>query len=425
MLTKHLGLPRIRGYEALIVALLVDALGTGLYNPFSLLYFRHIAGLPLAAIGVTLTVATVLTLPMTPVTGALADRLGTRRLVIISQLLQAVGFLGYLVVHSIPVLFVTALLVTAGMRVFYAASAALIAEVARPDERDRWYGFVGATQSLGGGAGGLLAGLVVAVNGINGAVGYGVLILANVLSFLLSAALLCWYMADPPAHSEGAARHGDVQGPQGYRAVLADRPFLGLIACNVIFALCGFLLGVGLPIYATDALGLSTVVVGALFAFNTFLIVGAQTMVVRLLEPRRRTRVLLGASLIWVMTFGSVTLALAMPGAVLVPYLFGAMGLYTLGQLLFSPTATAMAAASSPAEGLRARYVATYEFSWGIAAALVQTVFGVLYTVGPAWPWIVVAALTLAAGLGVLWLEPHLRSVAVRASVADLSRDDR
>src|SRR5262245_13996674 len=98
MLTQRLGFPRIRGHEALVVAFLLDALGTGLYLPFSLLYFQRIAGLALPAIGTTLTLATVLTLPMNPITGTLVDRFGAKPLVVASQLLQATGFLGYLIV---------------------------------------------------------------------------------------------------------------------------------------------------------------------------------------------------------------------------------------------------------------------------------------------------------------------------------------
>ncbi len=407
MFARGLGLPNVQGHRGLVIAFLIDALGTGFYAPFSLLYFRKVAGLPLAAIGVALTIATVLTLPMTPITGALSDRLSARHLVIASQFLQAAGFFGYLFVHSIPVLLLTALLVTGGSRVFYAASAVLIAEVAAPNERDRWYGFIGATQNMGLGAGGVLAGLIVALNGIGG---YRVLILANTLSFLLSAALLCWYMDDPQARIPSIG-HREVRG---YRTVLADWPFLGLIACNVIFALCGMIVGVGLPIYATYALGVSTVVVGVLFGVNTLLVVVAQTVVVRLMEPHRRTRALIGASLAWLATYGLFILTLALPRAVVVPCLLAAMGLYTLGVLLYSPTGRALAAASGPT-ALRGRYVAAYEFSWGIAAALTPSLFGSLYAVGPAWPWIIVAGLAGLAALAIIYLEPRLPEAAIRA----------
>jgi hypothetical protein len=45
---KSLGLPSMRGQGTLVVATLIDALGTGLYLPFSLLYFQRVAGLALS-----------------------------------------------------------------------------------------------------------------------------------------------------------------------------------------------------------------------------------------------------------------------------------------------------------------------------------------------------------------------------------------
>ena len=412
MLAARLGLPRLQGTGGFLVALLVDALGTGLVTPIALLYFHAIAGLALPAIGLALTVATVLTLPLTPLTGALVDRLGARRLVIASHLLQAIGFLGYLVVATIPTLLVTAVLVTAGARVFYAAAAALIAEIAAPGEQDRWYGLVGATQSIGLGAGALLAGLVV---GVSGAQGYRVLILANAVSFVLAAALVRWSLkVRRPLRAATTPSH------QGYRTVLADRPFLGLLACNVVFALCAQVLGLALPVYATQALGTPLWVVGAAFALSTGLIVATQTIVVRLLEPYRRTRTLVAAGLLWAVANGLFALALAVPSALLVPYLFAVVALYTVGILLYAPTLTAVAAACAP-HHLRGRYLAAYEFSWGVAAALAPGLFTVLYAIRPALPWLVVGVLVLIAGAVVARLEPRLPAQAVRLSTASSS----
>ncbi|HZR42979.1 MAG TPA: MFS transporter, partial [Ktedonobacteraceae bacterium] len=120
----------MRGRGPLVLAFLIDSLGTGLYQPFSLLYFQKIAHLDLPSIGGVLTIATILTLPMNLITGSLVDRFGARRLVVVSQILQAIGFLGYLIVRDIPSLFATAFFVTTGNRVFYAAATTLIAEVA-------------------------------------------------------------------------------------------------------------------------------------------------------------------------------------------------------------------------------------------------------------------------------------------------------
>jgi MFS family permease len=400
MLTQRLGFPRIRGHEALVLAFLLDALGTGLYLPFSLLYFQRIAGLALPAIGTTLSLATVLTLPLNPLTGTLVDRFGAKPLVVVSQLLQATGFLGYLIVHNLPLLFSTALLVTAGNRVFYAASTALITEVAGRGERDRWYGFVGATQSVGLSAGGLLAGCVVAVGGDNG---YRALILTNILSFLLMALLLHWHKTAPrhPLPRNTAERHG-------YREVLANRPFLVVVACTVIFALCAFQLSVGIPLYATETLNISTMGIGMLFAFSGLLTIGTQTVTVRLVASFRRTRSLAMASVLW--GVGCVMFALAplLPHVLLIPYLLGTVALYTVAGLIAGPLSTAMAAASGPSHA-QGRYIALHQFSWGVAAAIAPSMFTLLYALGPAYPWIALAGSAFFAGVLMVRLESYFR----------------
>src|SRR5215469_2895020 len=397
MLAQRLGFPKIRGYEALVVAFLLDALGTGLYLPFSLLYFQRIAGLALPAIGATFTLATVLTLPMSPITGTLVDRFGAKPLVVASQFLQAIGFLGYLIVHSLPLLFGTAFLVTAGNRVFYAASTALITEVSGLEERDRWYGFVGATQSVGLTAGALLAGFVVALGGVNG---YRALIVANILSFLLMAISLYWHKTSPKPR-----QHLERAKPDGYRVVLADRPFLLLVTCNVIFALCSFLLSIGLPLYATETLHISTVLVGALFAFSSGLSISIQTLTVRLFESSRRTRSLVMAGLIWAVGCNLLALAPLLPHVLLISYLFGTVALYTVAGLIAGPLSTALAATRGPSH-LQGRYIALHQFSWGVAAAIAPSMFTLLDALGPAYPWVALAGSALVTGLLIVWLEP-------------------
>ncbi|HTK07119.1 MAG TPA: MFS transporter [Ktedonobacteraceae bacterium] len=424
----------MRGREVLVLAFLIDALGTGLYQPFSLLYFQKIAQLDLPAIGVAFTIATMLTLPMNPLTGSLVDRFGARPLVIVSQLLQATGFLGYLFVRTIPLLFATAFLVTAGNRIFYASATTLIAEVAGYDERDRWFGFVGTIQNVGLIVGGLLAGLIVTFGSFNG---YRVLILADVCSFLLMALALCWHRAPhqpndpvedlfsdrvevlPNDQADDSLRGRTLADEQvGYRVVLADRPFLVLVACNVVFALCPLMMSLGLPIYAIETLKLSTVTVGSLFAFNSLLVICTQTVMVRFLEPFRRTRSLFVACLLWIVGCLLFALAPLIPRVLLIPYLFGAVAIYAFAGMIAGSMSAALAAACSPAQTL-GRYMALFELAWGIAGAIAPAMFVWLNATGPSHTWIALMGPVLIVGPLLFWLEAHLsvRALFVRRPV--------
>lgn len=407
-LMDRLGFPHTRGARIFIIAMFVDALGSGLFVPFSLLYFHTVAGLSFPSVGIVLTVATILSMPMTLVTGILVDHIGTRRVLVIGELFLAVGFLGYLVVRSVPALFAAALLATAGDRMFWVAQPTLIAEIAEPREQDSWYGLVGAVRMTGLSLGGLLAGLTISLGSI---LDYQVLAGADALSFLVVVALLLPYLREHPH------RNIERQSASGYSMILKDRPFLGLVISNVAFILCIFMLTTALPVYAIEALRVPAWSVGILLALNTVLMAGGQMFAVRLLEPYRRTRVLVVAALIWSGSCGLLALALIVPYLLLVPYLIVVVILYTCAELMHAPTANALVAQVGSAT-LRGRYIAAYQLSWGIGMALTPALFTLLFAKGVELPWVVLTGLTLGAAIAVQCLERRLPAQAVRTGTS-------
>lgn len=399
----HLGFPETQGRYGFLLVLIIDAFGSGLFLPLSILYFQITTDFPLPVIGLTLTIATVCTLPISLITGNLVDCFGGRRITAISQIIQAVGFLGYLFVHTIPLLFVMALLVTAGTRMFYAASASLVVEIASPHERDRWFGLVGAIRNVGLGIGGLLAGLVLAMKNPDI---YHMLIGICAISYLVAGCLLL-HLPEP-----GQRHHQQVTKAQ-YGAILHNHLFLSFLISTISFPLCSLMLGTALPVYVTEAVHAPGWILGPALMLNSFLVIGCQTPVVRLLEPYRRTRALGAAALMWCVSCSLFALALIIPRSLLIPYLFLVVALHTLASLLYGPTASALVADLGPT-AQRGRYLATYEFSWGIASALTPALFSILYVVTPSLPWIFLVVLVSASGMSVLWLERRFPASVVR-----------
>ena len=404
MFAQRLGLPRIRGAGSFAVSTLIDTLGTGLFLPFSLLYFHRVIGLPLSTVGLALSLATIITVPMVPLSGTLVDRFGAKRVVLASQLLQGAGLFGYLIVNGAAVLVGMALLVAAGQSLFWSAHFTLVAQLVAPDERDRWYGLAAATRNTGLGLGGLLAGVLV---GANGVLGYHLLVIANGLSFFLAAGLL-WLGVQvlSPQSSESMYK-------PAYRLVLRDRPFLWLATANVVFALCSTFLTIGVPVYIAEALRAPVWVIGTLIALSTVLIAVLQTVVVRLLEPYRRTHALVFCGWLWGSWCALLALAFVVPQGLLLPVLFAATCIYALAELIHDPTSNALVAETAP-DALRGRYLAIFQLSWSLAAILAPGLFTLLFTVHPVLPWLVVAGLIVVASLTIFWIEPHLPRSAVR-----------
>lgn len=396
-LGERLGLSALKGSLTLIAAMCINAFGAGMFFPFAILYYQAATSLSVSTIGVALTSATLVTLSMTPITGALVDRFGAGRLVVGSQLLEAVGFIAYLAVSSAGSLFAAALVATAGTRIFYASFSTLIAELAKDAERDRLYGLVGITQSVGASASGFLASLVI---GSIGMVGFRAIIITNACCLVASAWLIHRLKSNDVSHQR---RDSD----QGYRTVLGDRPFLKVVGSNALFILCSMLTGIALAVYATEAMGAPLWAVGVAGLLQTGLVVGLQSLVIQRIQPYRRTRAMLFAGCLWIgacllFAFGAVV-----PKSVVVPYLIMAVVVFTAAQLFYIPVSRSLAANLGP-PSLRGRYIATYELSWGLAAAIVPAFFGITYDILPSAPWVLMCLIVAGAMALLRWAEDFI-----------------
>jgi MFS family permease len=407
VLPEHLGLPHLGSARPFAFALAIDAFGSGLFLPFSLLYFHQVGGLSLTQAGLGLSIAMLMAVPAPLLAGVLIDRSSPKRIMLLTNTARVAGFLGFLFVHDLWALIAVALLVAVSDRLFWVAHPALVAELAGSGGRDRWFGLTTALRCAGLGAGGLLAGLVVSDLET---LGYQSLAIANAISYAVAALLISRLQI--PSHGQiplavSVSRQG------GLKAVLADRSFCGLVAINLLFGIARTVILVGLPVFTVQVLEAPAWMAGALYATYTVIIALGQTSVVRRLEGHRRTRALMFAAVLWAMSFLLLASASLLPPVLLVGFLFVVTGLYTAAVVLHAGVIDALVVEAAP-DRLRARYVGVYHLSWAVANAMAPGLFSILLSWQPALPWIALALLLLLAAVGVWMLEARLVEVAVR-----------
>ncbi|MGW6710327.1 MFS transporter [Streptomyces sp. NPDC054956] len=395
---------RVPGERNLVAGMLVDAVGTGMYVPFSLVFFQRITGLPLATIGTVLTVAGLLAMGAMPVGGWAVDRFGARRVRLALYLIRGVGFLAFPLGTTLPVFALVAVLSAAGAQAFPATQQALIGELAQAEHRDRLMALARSVNNAGLGAGGLLAAGLVQLGGDGGFLAVAWL---NAATFFVAALFALRIRTSHPA--------GPATGRQrsGYRAVLRDRPYAGLTVANFLIALGYSALSVLLPVYAVSQFDLPASVAGPLFAVNTALCAFAGVPVGRLGRRfTRRTRVAAVGALVFAASFLGYALLGDMPRQGVMAGLVGLLILYTVGELVHSPSAGALSVSAAPTEA-RGRYLATYQLSWALSQTLAPSLFTGLLTVDGRLPWLVLAASSTAGAVMLIALERHLPAEAV------------
>ncbi|MEJ7755367.1 MAG: MFS transporter [Nocardioidaceae bacterium] len=140
---QRLGFPAIGRHRRFVTAMAVDAVGTGVFMPISILYFLASTPLSLVQIGLALSIASALQLPFAPILGGLVDSVGAKRILLAANLIQAVGFVAYVFADSFGSVLAASAVVQLGQTAFWGSFSPVVASISQPGERERWFGFLG------------------------------------------------------------------------------------------------------------------------------------------------------------------------------------------------------------------------------------------------------------------------------------------
>lgn len=384
-----------RDARLMLVGVAIDALGVGLVLPFLVVYLHEVRDIPVTTVGVLAAVPAVVGLALVGPIGVLVDRVGPRRV----QLAAATCSLASAAVLSQaggagPAL-VAMLLGGVGHAAFWPANQALVAAVLPSETRSRYFGLSFTLLNAGIGVGGVVGALYVDVADPST---FTTVYLLDALSFLGPIAVL----AGPLRHVGGPVAAPE-HAPEGgsYGEVLRDPVFRRLLVVVFFSAFVGYgQIEAGWTAFSRIVAEASTRTIGVAFAVNTAIIVLVQMVVVRLIEGRRRTRVLAVLAAIWCLAWGVMGLAGTVPGTTVAAVLVvGSMAVFALGETLLSPIAPAITNDLAP-EHLRGRYNAAASLAFQVAAVTAPVTAGFL--IGHDRPTTYVV--TLLAGCGAFGL---------------------
>ncbi|MEV7418453.1 MFS transporter [Streptomyces sp. NPDC089919] len=369
------------------VALVVDALGTGLLRPFLLLYGVMVLKLSAPDTGIAMTGGIVVGLGCTPVVGRWLDR-GARSAVVAASILVRVAGVAILLATpegQVWPFATAALFLGIGNQAFPAAHAAVVATVSHGRERDAALAACRSLRNAGLGVGALIATAGLA----GGTSALRVMAAVTGVAYLV-AAVLVWSVRLSSRAAAGQA--GAATGP-------APR-MRALLSANVIYAFCFNIPEIAIPLVLVTRMDASPVWPAAVFVSNTVLVVTLQVPVtVALSRFTRRTNFILGGVLLAVSYIGFLGAAALGPdwGA---PAVAAVSVVCTLGEIVYTGSSTALVTSLAPAH-LLGRAVSRLEFSTGLGMAVSPAVITALAPHGDAALWGTLAAVTLLSAAAV------------------------
>ena len=360
---------------------LVNRLG-GFVVPLLALYLTRERGLTLGDVGSVVAVFGAGNILASIVGGQLADRLGRRRTMLISLFggaasMAVLGFAQDL----------TTIIVMVGVTSFLGelyrpAVLAFVSDVVPPAHRTAAFGLLYWAINLGFAFAAMIGGFVAEVD-------FGILFLADAITMAIYGVIIFVCVPETKPVLTAREEQADVRP-------WTDRVFVVFVLINMLVVLLPMQVHTALPAHMLWQ-GMTAGDYGLVMSVNGFLIILIQPFVITWSERQDTQRILILAALLY--GVGMFTHGLA---AGVVTHI-GAVAIWTLGEILESPTRSTVVAALAPASA-RGRYQGLFVMSWGVGQ-LVGPKIGthVWQDIGPRALWTGCLVLSVVAALA-LWV---------------------
>lgn len=387
-----------------MVSTLIDALGSGLWMPFVLLFLVNAQGMGLTEAGAALSSGALLGLAAGPLSGSLVDRLGAHRTLIAGNLVRLVAFACYPLVTSVWHVVLVSTAVSVGDRLFWTVNGPVVNALSPEREAEKLFGTQTIARFAGAGVG---AGATALIPDLNSAATYHLLAYLNAASFGV-AALLVVGLRVPIAH--GRHRKDEQDRPAGWGVVLCDRAYVAFCATNVLFTLASVSKYSILPILVLEFLHGPHWVPGVALGIGTVTVISVQRLVTRIAAKHSRGAGLVVAAAIFSVSFAALIPVTVLPLGVSMGIIIAVSVTFAVAEALFAPLTTAAAAAAAPAAA-QGRASAFYQLSWAVSTVAGPALLTGLLSIGNATLWLALALSSAGAVPAVLALRRRMPAV--------------
>ena len=377
-----------RSVYVLQSGLVLNAFGNGAVAPFLVVYLHDVRGISLGLAGLASGTSAASGLLAALVAGSAGDRFGARRVMICGLLLSTGAYGLYPLVREPWHAFALAALAGAGIGTWLTMQSSLLASITPPELRHAAFAQQRVAANLGLGLGGFAGGLLVTVGE---PASFTRLFLVNAATFLVYVGFVAQLPAGRPVVHKADARGG-------YRDVLTDRAFRGVMLVNFLLVAGGVaLLTSMMPVFATNYAGISEREIGLLFLLNSLLIIVAQMPIARAHEGHRRMTGLAFTGVLFA-TAWLLVQASAAVGEAAFAVLALAVLVFAVGECLYDTVQGPLISDLAP-EQFRSRYMAVNGFSWQLGFIVGPGLGGLLLTVNSHAIWPTAAAVCGVAAL--------------------------
>jgi MFS family permease len=366
----------------MVVGICLNAIGGGMTLSLLLVYLHDMRGFTNTFGGLLLSWGALVSIVASTPMGALVDRIGPKKVMIGGLILNsAAAFsLPSVTTHLHALLAVTA--INIGGQAIWPSQSVVLTRVTPEEHRSKIFGLNFMLLNLGLGLGGLISSLIITEGSL---LSFQIMYWIDASTFLVYLAIIL------TLHGEGLEKyipqaHEPKQGT--YRDLLKIKPLMLLGTGGIILFTFGYgVIQAGVPIFATQFLGLSPKWLGLIFGVNTIAIFTLQPLVMKILDRYSKYNALIAIGVIWSASWIFVGISPLLPLIASGIALCISQFIFAIGEMVQAPVIPTLANELAP-EHIRGRANAFMSLQWSISGVA-----------GPA-----ITGLMLGADLQALWV---------------------
>ena len=377
----------------------IDRVGGTLLFPFFSLYITQKFNVGMTQAGMILGLFSIFGLFGGMIGGALTDRFGRRKIIIIGLVFSAVSTLTLGLVNQFATLIPLAVVI--GLLSHFAGPAhdAMIADILPEKQRNEGFGILRVVGNMAWIIGPTIGGFVAKRSFM------ALFIIDAVVSCVVALLFFLFMPETKPVRDEIHQKAESILTTfRGYGTVLRDSPYIAFLVAGILMGLVYQQMYNSLSVYLRDNHGIEPSGYGLLLTVSAIVVILFQFTTTRLIKHKPPFLMMALGTAFYVVGF-------SMFGWVSTYYLFAlAIVVITIGEMIVVPTSQSLAANFAP-EDMRGRYMAVFGLLWMIPATIGPGAAGyILDNYNPNLLWYIGGVLCMISVLGYLLLHARLKS---------------
>jgi len=367
----------------IIFGICLNAIGGGMTLSLLLVYLHDMRGFTNTFGGLLLAYGSLVSIIASSPMGALVDRIGPKKVIIGGLLLNsAAAFsLSQVQTHFQAVIVMTGLNI-AGQAIWPSQSV-ILTRLTPERDRSKIFGFNFMLLNLGLGVGGLLSSLIIQRGDL---LSFQIMYWVDAGTFLLYLLIVLTLRGE---HVNKYIPKENEPKTGSYRDLFEIKPLMFLGIAGIILFTFGYgTIQAGIPVFATQFLGLSPKWLGIIFGVNTLSIVLFQPLVMRVIDKYSKYAALIAVGLVWALSWVFVGIAPYLPLFASGIALSLSQFIFAVGEMIQAPTIPTLANELAP-EHIRGRANSWMSLQWSVSGVLGPAITGLMLGADLATAWII------------------------------------